>query len=127
MLFLARTFCFSRLAFPNRGAFCSVSRPFLDSLATGTRLSSRRLVIAVDMSTFTDLGGGGDGGVVRPLVPVSSITAFGKGLGQEELQVGGCCLPRSFVVCLVPAFYTAAVTPTAFISLADYSSTDITC
>lgn len=95
MLFLARTFCFSRLAFPNRGTSFSVSRPILDSLATGTRSSSRRLVIAVDMSTSTGMGGGGGGGgvgggVVRPLVPVSSITAFGQGLGQVELQVSRC-------------------------------------
>ena len=36
-----------------------------------------------------DGGGGGGGGVVRPRVPVSSITAFGQALGQAELQVRG--------------------------------------
>lgn len=34
-----------------------------------------------------DTTGGVGGGVVRPRVPVSSITAFGQGLGQEQLQV----------------------------------------
>lgn len=36
-------------------------------------------------------GGGGDSGWIRPRVPVSPITTFGEGLGQEELKVCSGC------------------------------------
>lgn len=92
MLLLARTFCLAHLASPH----CGVLRPLalqVYSVVTKRSSSLRSRNNSVDMaerSVDKDTGvagGGNDGGVIRPRVPVSSITAFGEGLGQEALQV----------------------------------------
>ncbi|CAM9694450.1 unnamed protein product, partial [Hapterophycus canaliculatus] len=82
MLLLAQTFRLSCLAFRKGGIPCStLLRPaFFSSAGAGLRLN-----MGGDEGSGGG-GGGGGGGVIRPQVPVSSVTAFGHNLGQEELQ-----------------------------------------
>lgn len=104
MLLIARTLRLSCLAFRTGGGSPSstllllrpahphplqrslVARPSSLSIPihSSSCCSTRRLSMSSDDSTG---GGGGGRGVIQPRVPVSSITAFGQGLGQEELQV----------------------------------------
>lgn len=92
MLVLGRTFRLGLLAFRNseisRIASSALQRPTLSPVVTrapwcAISHSCRSTTTALSMSDDT-VGGR----VIRPLVPVSSVTAFGQGLGQEELEVG---------------------------------------
>ncbi|CAM9957854.1 unnamed protein product, partial [Ectocarpus fasciculatus] len=91
MLILARTFRLSLLAFRNseisRIASSALLRPTLSPVVT--RAPSCGISHSTITSSTTRLNMSADNGggrVIRPRVPVSSVTAFGQGLGQEELQ-----------------------------------------
>ncbi len=87
-MFLAKTLRISCLAFRSGGISSTLSRAALTSSSPCIRSTS-------GSSTPRMSGTAANGGVVGPLngkwnvprVPVSSITAFGQGLGQDELQV----------------------------------------
>ncbi|CAB1098097.1 unnamed protein product [Ectocarpus sp. CCAP 1310/34] len=92
MLILARTFRLSVLAFRNseisKTSSFALLRPTLSTAVTlappcGISHSSCRSTYTTRLSMSDDTGGGR---VIRPRVPVSSVTAFGQGLGQQELQ-----------------------------------------
>lgn len=92
MLLLARTLRLGYLAFRNGGGIPSSStlllRPAAHPLIKRPSPSSQtRCCSTSRLSMSGDTTGGADGGVIQPRVPVSSITAFGQGLGQEQLQV----------------------------------------
>ncbi|CAM9200237.1 unnamed protein product [Scytosiphon promiscuus] len=78
MLLLARTLRLSCLALRKGGIPCStVFRP--------TFVTSAGARPGLNMGG-DELNGSGGGGVIRPQVPMSSVTAFGQNLGQDELK-----------------------------------------
>lgn len=74
LMFVTKTLRLSYLAFRSGGISSTLSRAALTSSLPCIRSKCSSTTLTMS-------------GVLRPQVPVSSITAFGKGLGQDELQV----------------------------------------
>ncbi|CAM9935921.1 unnamed protein product [Pylaiella littoralis] len=104
MLVISRTLRLGCLAFRNgcgipysstlvlRPAAHTLPHPMVTPLSPLSQIlvrccSSRGLSMSGgDVGDTTGGSSSADGGLIQPRVPVSSITAFGQGLGQEQLQ-----------------------------------------
>lgn len=128
MLVISRTLRLGCLAFRNgcgipysstlvlRPAAQTLPHPLVTPLSPLSQIlvrccSSRGLSMSGgDVGDTTGGSSSADGGLIQPRVPVSSITAFGQGLGQEQLQVRTGCNKRKGMMFMFLAECTAADT-----------------